>query len=447
MKKLFRGYYPPTEAELDEIWDEGLIVLDTNALLNLFRYTETTRGEFFTVLQAVSEKLWIPNQIALEFQKRRLDVIDDQTKAYNDLDKSIESGKTGVARALQGFRHHPLLDKAYITQLLDDGMGKVATALSKSRDEYNASVVAGGENERVFDKISELYAERVGAPFEQTVLEELYTDGAIRYDAKMPPGYEDRDKPEPDRYGDLILWRQLLKQAQLEKRPALFVTDDGKEDWWRRVKGKTHGPRVELVDEFFDASGRRIHFYAPERFLDFAKKKLGIDVSATSLNEVEEVSRERPSPDTNLLSVERARLQAIQKELDKSLLFPGQLSTPANLHRVMLKLDSAKTHKDEAENELLAIADTLVGLDEGGVRDSILAHRARLEKELTAAKHEFEEAFELFEHATRNHRVLPSAVSESARQRARLRAIADRLETLNSAIDGVDDGDSIADRA
>ena len=74
MKDLFRGYYSPTNDELDRMWNEGLIVLDTNALLNLFRYTESTRAEFLTVLQAIAEQLWIPHQIALEFQRRRLDV-------------------------------------------------------------------------------------------------------------------------------------------------------------------------------------------------------------------------------------------------------------------------------------------------------------------------------------------------------------------------------------
>ena len=33
MRTAFRGYYAPSKEELAEIWDDGLLILDTNALL------------------------------------------------------------------------------------------------------------------------------------------------------------------------------------------------------------------------------------------------------------------------------------------------------------------------------------------------------------------------------------------------------------------------------
>lgn len=96
MKSAFRGYYPPTEDELEVLWTEGLLVLDTNALLNLFRYTANTRREFLDVLTSRLEDLWIPHHVGVEFHRRRLDVIHEQRDAFSSIRKSIETASSAV---------------------------------------------------------------------------------------------------------------------------------------------------------------------------------------------------------------------------------------------------------------------------------------------------------------------------------------------------------------
>ncbi|WP_440709740.1 PIN-like domain-containing protein [Herbiconiux sp. YIM B11900] len=314
MRNLFRGYYTPTEEELADIWSRGLIVLDTNALLNLFRYTDSTRDDFLLVLQALAEQLWIPHQVGLEFQRRRLGVIEDQAKAYDEIDNAIKAASNGILKALQGYRLHPSLDKGATTELLDNSMKAITDAVEKSREDYEARV-ADGANERVFDTVTTLYEGRVGESTDVETLKALYVEGAQRYAEKIPPGYEDKDKPEPNRYGDLVLWRQLIAHVGNVKQPALFITDDGKEDWWYRVKGKTQGPRVELVDEFFEASGERVHFYSPDQFLRFAKTRLELTVNTTSVREVELVSRERAESERALLLYQLDMLNRDRSEL------------------------------------------------------------------------------------------------------------------------------------
>lgn len=418
------------------MWNEGLIVLDTNALLNLFRYTESTRAEFLTVLQAIAEQLWIPHQIALEFQRRRLDVIDDQSKAYDDLDKAIEAGKNGVGKALQGFRHHPLLNKSAITDILDQGMQLVSEAVAKSRKEYKSRVVASDENEAVFDAISALYTLRVGLPFDAETLDALYAEGAIRYESKLPPGYADKSKPEPDRYGDLVLWRQLLDYIGAEKRPVLFVTDDGKEDWWRQAKGKTYGPRVELVDEFYEVSGERVHFYAPERFLEFAKKKLSIAVSENSLMEVEEVSRHRPRRDVNALFAQRSRLQSERNELQKTLAYRshGGVTGRAEIEELSARLVSIESELDELKSQREFAEHGLEGLREGSVRSSIRAHLARTEMEIEQLTLEYAALLEQREGLSRNHAAILRGAEDTTVLQRRLSAIISEVELIDHLI-------------
>jgi hypothetical protein len=66
MKKLFPGYFRPNEREIKQIWSEGLIALDANVLLNLFRYSEETREEFLRILNLFKEKLILPKRAAQE---------------------------------------------------------------------------------------------------------------------------------------------------------------------------------------------------------------------------------------------------------------------------------------------------------------------------------------------------------------------------------------------
>ncbi len=84
MENSFHGYYPPTSEEYERLWKEGLIVLDTNVLLNLYRLPTTARDELISVLELLKERLWIPHQVALEFHRRRLTVIAGERKTTED---------------------------------------------------------------------------------------------------------------------------------------------------------------------------------------------------------------------------------------------------------------------------------------------------------------------------------------------------------------------------
>jgi PIN like domain len=86
MKKLFPGYFRPDETEIKQIWSEGLIALDANVLLNLYRYSPETREEFLKVLKLFEDKLILPNRAAREFLSNR-DIISengDRRSAVNE---------------------------------------------------------------------------------------------------------------------------------------------------------------------------------------------------------------------------------------------------------------------------------------------------------------------------------------------------------------------------
>jgi hypothetical protein len=136
----------------------------------------------------------------------------------------------------------------------------------------------------------------IGPAYEGNQLSQLYLEGKRRYAESVPPGYMDQlTKPEPQRYGDLIIWKQLIDYSRHQNRPVMFITDDVKEDWWFEIAGVkgTRTPHPKLRQEFIESTGNPIWFYEREQFLREAKKRFSIEISEDTIREVEEVAEVR----------------------------------------------------------------------------------------------------------------------------------------------------------
>lgn len=102
MKELFPGFYRPTEEEFTSLWKDGLFVLDANFLLNIYRFPEKASNELLDIMSKISDRLWIPYEAALEFQRNRLSVIADQKKKFSDVrilfDDTKKQFKVGLSK-------------------------------------------------------------------------------------------------------------------------------------------------------------------------------------------------------------------------------------------------------------------------------------------------------------------------------------------------------------
>ncbi|MFZ6991109.1 PIN-like domain-containing protein [Curtobacterium sp. RRHDQ66] len=290
MRDVFRAYYAPAGQELDALWTEGIIVLDTNTLLNFFRYTPSTRDEFLSVLESLQESLWIPHQVGLEFQRRRLEVISNTADAFSKIKASVDSAKNTVNNKLNEYKHHPSLNRNELTKELDTLFERFSAQVDAQAEQHEVWIAGDGDPEKTFFRISDLYSQRVGQGFTGEELDAIEEGGKRRYEDKVPPGYKDANKTNGNEYGDLIIWKEILRLGETMKKPVIFVTDDAKEDWWLIERGKTQGPRPELIDEYWAAAEQRIHLYEPLQFLKHAKDRTQLPVSDDSLDEVKEVS-------------------------------------------------------------------------------------------------------------------------------------------------------------
>lgn len=295
MKNRFAEYYELPEERINEIWNNSLIVFDTNVLLNLYRYNDEARDEFIKVIKFYKERLWIPYQVGLEFHRRREEIMRKNAKAYSVLAEKLSKDLVGVVSSLEGeYARHPYISIKDIKKKVERCADSIAKSLEKQ--EKSHPDYSGGDE--ILQSITELFDGRVGNDTEEKELEALYKEGEKRYANQVPPGYCDekkkKDKSKRSLYGDLIVWKQTIDYCKEQAKSVIFITDDHKQDWWDNVEGK-HTPRKELIKEFSSATNQGIIIYDSSRFLEYAKRNTELKVSQKTIKEVEKVKNDNIS--------------------------------------------------------------------------------------------------------------------------------------------------------
>jgi len=281
IRDLFPGYYQPTEEEFNILWDECIFSFDTNVLLHIYRYSTETRNRLFEILQKIKQRLWIPHQVAYESHKNRINVIYDQAKAYKDIRNILEKNlaiKTLKDQLFKNYKRHPLIDIKKIISIIEIADNTIETYLKdieKSQPEY---LIQDSPDflqiDEIWNQLIDIIDDRVGEPYSDDIYKNKCKEAEQRFKNLIPPGYKDNDKEALDKYGDVILWFQLIDHAICKKSPIVFITDDNKEDWWLKHHGKTIGPRPELTQEMLTKAQVKFYMYQSDTFLERAENYL-----------------------------------------------------------------------------------------------------------------------------------------------------------------------------
>jgi hypothetical protein len=137
--------------------------------------------------------------------------------------------------------------------------------------------------------LTALFDGRVGTPSTKDELETITKEGKVRYEQRIPPGYEDEDKPPGNLYGDLVIWKQLLAKANEHKKGIIFITNERSPDWWDKHDDDFIGPRPELRREMKTVADSEFYMYSAADFLWNARKYLKQEVKDQTITEVEQV--------------------------------------------------------------------------------------------------------------------------------------------------------------
>ncbi len=291
MRNLFPGYYKPSDDDFSKLWQNCIFTFDANMLLHVYRYTPETRENFFKTLEYLQERIWIPYQAASEYQEQRLKVIFDQHKAYSIVIKLLDNSIKEIKRGLEPYKkRHTLINAeklvTIITKAIDEAKQEIQNA---KRQHPNLRI-----SDILREKIDEMFDGKIGKPYTEEELEKKYKEAEIRFERQIPPGYQDAYKDGTKKFGDVILWFQLIDHAHAQHKPIIFVTDDTKSDWWQfdDENQSIIGPRPELIQEMFVKTSMSFDIYQGYEFMAQAQKFLHLAEYPNVIEEIKEIGRQ-----------------------------------------------------------------------------------------------------------------------------------------------------------
>ncbi len=305
MKDLFPGYYRPNSSEFKNIWQNGLFVFDANVLLDIYRYSDETADSLLKTFEKLENRIWIPYQAALEYHRNINTVIASEAKTYTEAIKGVSD----LFSLFSKKRGHPFLSlKLYqdIQSVFDSLNSELKTKKKSMEDLLTENPLK--------DRLANILSGKIGECFSEQKLTEIYQEGEKRFNSKIPPGYEDtKNKKGDEKYGDLVVWLEIIEKAKSIDSPLIFVTSDSKSDWFLEEMGKKIGPRPELIAELKQNKNIPFYIYSTHSYLEYANTFLAVDVGQEALDEVKQIEIQTRDYQDNLISM---RIPIINSELE-----------------------------------------------------------------------------------------------------------------------------------
>lgn len=273
------------KAEEKDLFKDAIIVFDTSSLLNFYGYSQDSINEIFSILKKnFSDRLWIPSHVQYEFLKNREKPIQQSVNLYEELSRysnSINEAFEQIKNRTKSNEKHPFVEPDLISKFgasLNEFRESLHDELKRKISELQDSKT----NDEILSFVNTEFS--VGKPYSYTETIEIVKEGELRYKYSIPPGYlDEKDKIGFQKFGDLIIWKQIIEKAQTEKVSVIFIVDDLKEDWWILDKNrKPILPREELILEIAENQNTKFGMYTMPQFIS----KLPSPVSERTRQEI-----------------------------------------------------------------------------------------------------------------------------------------------------------------
>lgn len=303
--KGFEGWSAPLADDVVDALRTGTVIVDTNILLNLYKYTAGAAADWRKIFTALGPRLFIPHQVLLEFWRRRTDLArnpDTTLRARNDVASAAQIVSSKFGSWASARRTEPTDKERELLDRLESVVTEMDQVFDDALTSHNERFNIDPQRDEVVAMLQALVrgGARVGKPnWTPESLKILHGEADDRYSHKIPPGFAD-DGNNPDakngkvtdkKYGDYLLWTQALAEAESSGcGTVVLVTADLKEDWWERRRDTSSAgandrrPHHLLVEEMA-ALEPSTHYVQldPETFLHQADVALDVAVGAETL--------------------------------------------------------------------------------------------------------------------------------------------------------------------
>lgn len=290
----FYRFFPPNEDDIVKALKEGLVVIDANILLNLYKQRRTATSLWLKVLSRFGNRLFIPYQVQEEFWRVRDSLIARAGEADNAA-KNIRTQRDEICNVFKEWNRksgggtHLDADNQEKLDALHDVVEGLTSVIEKHKDEHEQRFSLDPRSDEIASGLETLARGGAifGEPFTKEEESEYKKIAEERFEEEIPPGFKDASKSSNPE-GDYFLWQQVLNfvsTGNCDYPYVTFITADLKSDWWGTVldpdapnRGKkiAHPALVEEMREWGNSHYLQLQGF---QLLESAREALNIDVN------------------------------------------------------------------------------------------------------------------------------------------------------------------------
>lgn len=290
------------------IYDTNTFVaFDTNVWLDLYTYPPEVTKEICDALKRIKHKIILPDQVYFEFNNNKDNKRNTALSCFDVLSskhlQEISRKKDALLRDLGGLASNGFFDTCVLSQEIEKQFQTLSGELKKSlrsiSHDYKkqAKIFENDSSDPVSVIIKEVRSYGLTQELSMKELVAIFEEGEIRYKYGLAPGVTDTEKGLTDisstrdtiffvtrkKYGDLIIWKELLSFAKGKNINLIFVENERKTDWWGNRK--EYRPANVLIEEYREVSDSGNFF-----MVDFAtflqEYQLELELAASDATEL-----------------------------------------------------------------------------------------------------------------------------------------------------------------
>lgn len=327
LKKLFPEFY---QDNLDKKHltgqSDNLIVLDTNYILEVIKSPTIVSKQYVEAIEKVQNNIYIPYLVALEFnfnkskrKKMKIREIDNYKNAINNNIVKLK-GKIADINFINSDNKSAFTKD--IISLTEQYSENIQSLIDK-----NVKSMVTNEQEELYNRLISVIENKIGEQYTQEWIQEIEKEGITRFEKKIPPGFNDEKKEDPEdplseeslreygelsyhrKFGDLLIWKDIIRFSEncsKNGKKVIFVTDDGKSknknDLLYKVGNLTVGPNIYLMNELQREAKKELYIVNNLRFIQLVNNLSDEQVNELKSNISNQYGRVRRKHHTNMLN-------------------------------------------------------------------------------------------------------------------------------------------------
>lgn len=265
--------------------DDYIIILDTNVLLNIYRYSPEFSEFALECLKTVKKSIYLPATVKMEYEKHYKGEFSKMVRriqeASKETEQQIKNAKSKIIKSCDRLEQLHFPDIADLKEVLSQKIDEVHKSFKDFfEDRTSLSITQNfwDETDYLAQLVQEI--EKLNHIFQSPSQKDIYSwcdEGEKRYKNEIPPGFKDaKNKDGVRKYSDLIIWMEILRYAKMNHKNIIFVTDDVKVDWWEE-NGENMSFHSNLLSEFSNKTQQSIAPMTSQLFYTEVSNAFGIE--------------------------------------------------------------------------------------------------------------------------------------------------------------------------